>query len=387
MRSLPLNKMFRAAIALAMGLLASRPLAAAETTPPPSLGNIETALLAVIETYKAKPTDSDAPLQKFISALDLKLKVFQADATSKQASMGFSYNFGKEGAVNRVSLTDEKAEGRLMVAYGYTAEGNVAFDATRNPSDFLKSSTHVSWSKNYFLADNIDDTERSAAIRRAIALAAKDESEGALQDSPLWRQVQKEARNGLRDQLYLIAGGSAALESNQRFTQKNWAYGARVGIDFKAWRPDSHRALWNVVDYPFALLRSATGMEKDFRPDGTSFPTFLLRFDRIKPVDDKDRKAAGDENDFDRFSAEVAFKTPIAVIRGETAYFQVDYRRYQEIGASAAIKSKDLDHAEYVAFTLKMPKGLFVSYTTGKLPFDRESDQVYAAGWTYDLGK
>ena len=67
-------------------------------------------------------------------------------------------------------------------------------------------------------------------------------------------------------------------------------------------------------------------------------------------------------------------------------HFSSNYRWYKELKPDEIIKLNKLDRFSFLVAALESTNGLFVSYTTGRLPFDRITDQVYALGFRYDLG-
>lgn len=65
--------------------------------------------------------------------------------------------------------------------------------------------------------------------------------------------------------------------------------------------------------------------------------------------------------------------------------FEINYRYFREVSADAAIEAAGLDRYKYAAYKLSFANNLFVAYATGKLPFDRTSDQIVRVGFSYNL--
>ena len=65
--------------------------------------------------------------------------------------------------------------------------------------------------------------------------------------------------------------------------------------------------------------------------------------------------------------------------------FEINYRYFREVSAAAAIEAAGLDRYKYAAYKLSFANNLFVAYATGKLPFDRTSDQIVKIGFSYNL--
>ena len=68
--------------------------------------------------------------------------------------------------------------------------------------------------------------------------------------------------------------------------------------------------------------------------------------------------------------------------RGEQLYFSAGFRWFHELNASRAIKTAGLDHTDFLVLKLDLPYRFNLSYATGKLPLDTDSDQTYALGWS-----
>jgi len=113
----------------------------------------------------------------------------------------------------------------------------------------------------------------------------------------------------------------------------------------------------------------------------------LFGLDYVVPQDDTTReKLLGNLNAYSRLRFEIGFKTRVARIGKEVLHFSSDFRWYKEVKADQVIKDNKLDRSTFFVAAIESNSGLFVSYTTGKLPFDRRSDQVYSVGFKYNLG-
>ncbi len=184
---------------------------------------------------------------------------------------------------------------------------------------------------------------------------------------------------------YWEAGINAALESDQDFVEKNYTLGAQFGFNVSDGRPDSPWSRFNLVDHPAALLRLLTGYEESFTPRGNALPWILLGFEHVEPDGNDPRALAGDTSDYWRARAELAYRSPIAHFDGVEYYLGASWRGYYEVNASRAVKSADADHPDRFVLTLASAKGLFLSYSSGKLPFDDKDSDVFELGWKLNL--
>lgn len=112
-----------------------------------------------------------------------------------------------------------------------------------------------------------------------------------------------------------------------------------------------------------------------------------LKFGQVDPREDELRQAAlgtASLDTFYRWDAEFLYMVPISS-DGTVRDFEFNYRYFLENSAPAAIKAADLDTQRMATFRLGLKGGLFIAYSTGTLPFDRQSDRIYAIGFSYQL--
>ena len=313
----------------------------------------------------------------FLRDVNLKFKTFHVNGQDNSAGLGFSYSYSKDIMKHMYS---QKSVSNSGISFAIKAEGNVAFDRRINPRDFLDSKL----SFHFFHSHGGVVPERSDAAMATIYNEWEDEltlidDQAALDNSPIWIKFFSSVSERLTTQFYIDFALNGSLESNQDFSQKQYVYGAQVGLDLKAWNRNSTLANLNIFDWPFAVIRVLTGYDKDLSPRGSTIPTILVGLDGINPVDDSLRVMVEDDSVYPRFRTEVSFKTPIS----RSAYFVANLRYYKELGASPSVKSANVDKFLYFTSAVTLSNGLFVSYTTGKLPFDAENDQVYEIGFQY----
>lgn len=321
-------------------------------------------------------TDKGGTYQ-FIRDLNLKPKTFQTDSAG--ASLGFEYKYD-----NSWSKIKKSGAAIFIQDYNLLLNGNVAFKKNLNPNNFLESSFSYngafSWGGQPL---EIDD-------------ATSDKIE-ALEDTILARRKRKESYVDLykqvnsfitvSDQFYLGIKGKFAFETNQDFSTQQFAPGVIIGVGAKGWNNKEALRYFNLLDYPFALIRLLTGTDKEFNVYGATFPSFLFGLDYVVPNKDSVRKKLiGTQDPYSRMRFEIAFKTRVARIGKEVLNFSSNYRWYKEVNASTTIKNNNLAYSNFFVAAIESNTGFFVSYTTGKLPFDKKNDQVYALGFKYDLG-
>lgn len=317
----------------------------------------------------------------FLKDIDFKIKGFEAK--DGENTLGFSYNYNK---TNELTEYHYDAERNLTtgMSWKFSAKGNVAFDSRINPKDFLDTRISMSGFRDY---GGISKVATATTFQTFYDLDAEwPHLEGeALQENR--EQVKKLASSFLSTQIYIDYDINFGLESNQRFTQKQWTYGVKTALDIKSYGKESQLGAWNIFDYPFAFLRIMTGYDNstEFKTLGSTFPTFVIGIDQVDPVNNEARESAGETDEFNRLKGEIYFRTPIAQLKSQDIFVNIDYRYWMEIDPSEAIKASDIDEFDYITMSISSSNGVYISYSDGKLPFDLKSQQVYELGWKFHL--
>lgn len=296
--------------------------------------------------------------------------------------LGLQYQWNKDVLYDSLGTLGAGYSGFHLTA---KADGTATLDASRNPRDFLDSEVTVNtfgvWGgtipaeAGWFDKLNAlgDSLTKYTTVEALEASGAFDEFFGQV-----WGQ--------LTTQLYLTANVSGSVEADQRFDRTQTVFGGHLGIDVKAWNPDSGLAKLNVFDWPAATLRYLFGTDKRIRPLGSAIPTVVLGLDHVDPGDDPARVAIDETSPFYRFTAEVAYRSPLASMSGGALYLEGWLRHYSQMNPSAAVVGADLDSFTEATVSLVAPNGLYVAYSRGRLPFDEASSRVYQAGFRYNFG-
>lgn len=319
----------------------------------------------------------------FLKDIDFKLKAFEEEGVN--TGLGFTYDYSKTGEMERYDY-DPVKKVTTGTAWSFNARGNVAFDSDTNPQDFLDTRFAVTGFRDYggvstpaqvsdAYKQKLNDLDDAAIDLQGEALAANR------------RQVKQLMSQFLSTQVYFSYDLNAGLESNQDLSSRQWTYGGRLVLDAKGYGRDTALGKWNLLDYPFALLRifSGFGGTDSFEPLGYSFPTFMIGLDQVDPAENDVRKALGEDDTYQRFKAEIHFRTPIAASGNSIIFANLDWRYWSEIDASDAIEDAGIDDFDYLTFSITSSNGVFASYSDGRLPIDLEDSQVYEIGWKLHL--
>jgi hypothetical protein len=107
----------------------------------------------------------------------------------------------------------------------------------------------------------------------------------------------------------------------------------------------------------------------------------LISVGRVNPKDDAKRKSAeGKLDDFSRWNLELSYS--LNLNHKKLSSIDFNYRHYQEISPSGAIKAVGLDRNRLGLIRLNLEQDFFVQYSRGSLPFDQKSERAVKAGWT-----
>jgi len=154
----------------------------------------------------------------------------------------------------------------------------------------------------------------------------------------------------------------------------------------KSYADKNMLAQLNILDYPFALIRYITGTDRSLSPYGAALPVVTLGIDMVKPANDTVRRSfTGADKQFARFRFEVGFRTLLLNINNVPLHFNSAFRYFREINAAAAIKAAALNRSSFFTFSVTGADTYFVSFSYGKLPFDRTDNAIYEMGFKFNL--
>ncbi|MCF2518543.1 hypothetical protein [Dyadobacter sp. CY351] len=313
---------------------------------------------------------------RWLNGLNVDFKTFQ-NQDSTRTSLGLSYDFNLERA-----YINEKGSHRSGVSVSLATQGNVAIKKEVNPINFLLSKIALNFfhvGGGVFLTDESKSKSELAMIRQRLASLTTRE---AILVSSEWKQFNEIVK--LKNSWIVKGDLNGGLESNQDFSKVQKSIGVRLGGGVKSWNQKDLLSNLNVLDIPFALLRSLTGFEKGFVLHGSSLPVVLAGFDYVDPQKDATReKADPARKPFPRINFEISFRTVMAKAGSQILYFNSSFRYYKELNPNQTIKASNLDRFRYYAASITSSSGLFISYTSGQLPFDRKNEQVYQLGFNY----
>lgn len=346
-----------------------------------ALGSPET-LNRVVDTFLT--TDSG---WQFLKDVNFEFMTFQADDI-EQPGLGFSFDYQTQLKNHDLACETDGESCIRGLGLSFDMSGTFAFDKENNPQDLITAKLDFDYFQSTGGRARVD-ADRVLELEEAfVSASTPEEGEAAV------LAIEGLVRPSLTKQFYYSVGGDVSFESNQQFTTKQTLYGVHLALDFKDWAGTSAWTTFNFLDYPFAALRALTGYDcvtradgnRDcFQPSGTSWPTLLFRSSRVKPDDDDPRSLAGDSSEFTRMDFEASFRTPVARLADDELYITVNYRFYAENDPSPLVEAAELDQFEYYTVTIGGNRGMYLSYSDGKLPLAFADDQVVELGFRTHL--
>jgi len=322
-------------------------------------------LLAVCGAVHAQGTPAPKPEPVIPDGLQIEPKYFEPTSGDRPGGLGFGYSISY--SIPALSAKKGPAKPQIesefsTVGVDFQARGNVALNQDINPSDFLKTGFDFSY-------------QSSRVFRGEVA------PDCDLTNPDTVEQCAAAVMSGMR----IDAAFTASLESDQKFDKQAKAYGGKVAMAYVP-APRSAWNTWNPLDWPFRLTRAVTGYDSAPRAEPNAFPRFLLALERVSPDKDPEREAVlGRKEDYNRLNLEMALSAPAARFQKATVTFEWSWRYFQELSADESIKAAHLDHFRYSALSLRLDAGWRLTYATGRLPLDSQSDKVWELGYQVKL--
>jgi hypothetical protein len=156
---------------------------------------------------------------------------------------------------------------------------------------------------------------------------------------------------------YLNYGADLGYETDQRFEAMNQTFGGFLFVAYEDMRIDTFMGFNNIK------------------------PSLRIAVETVDPNMQTPRVIAGDNSSYTRLSAEFSLIVPLQKLAGIPYYLTFNYQVYGEVGASDMVKTADLDYYQLKTYSLNTPTGIFVSYSSGRLPFGLENESTVELGF------
>lgn len=300
--------------------------------------------------------------EKFSERLKfLDLSYVKPDEDGKNSGWNAKYNlkYGTTGGSGfgyrsgRAVLESFAAELDINGSYSY---GDAA-----NTDDLSK----VNFSLAYLTGDvgKVNPVSKPDSIDYQNCVAAIDVAAPDFKDKNIdcWKDHRIDKLDIDKSTSYMMSFDvHLSVEGNQNYSNANTAYGVQG-------------------------LISASG-----------YPSVRLDIERVDASDNEFRREFTRDDEFDRVSAEIGYGYVFRASDDRPISLYLSYRHFHEISAPDEIKDDDLDSFGYAAISLRFPAALFglvekedfnlfIRYTEGQLPFDREDDEAIEFGFTTNI--
>jgi hypothetical protein len=156
----------------------------------------------------------------------------------------------------------------------------------------------------------------------------------------------------------LDLGGFVGLEGDQDYENRNTLYGVELGGHYS------------------------------FTEDASTYATFFLDYGQVDASGDEERMALTGDDSYDRFSGELQLSyglQKLGTAMTSIISLQLNYRYYQEVDAPDIIRDNDWDRYALATFLLRFHKGLYLAYSSGTLPFDKQNDKIFSIGFSQNI--
>lgn len=315
-----------------------------------SAGEIKVAIEKIVKDYFTDAENLNATIiespyvLKYLHSVPLSLEFKQLDVEDADNILGLSYDFNYE-----LKNTQLNAQDRSSLSYRVTLNSNglITQDSEENPFNFINSTLSISGTRSAYSEKQSE--ERIEAVRKLIQ---------DIDNMDRRRQLFDILSDQFTNPWFYKFGAEIGLESDQSFDAKQSKASAFV----------------------FAHYDDLTG--KTILGDLGIVPSVRLSIDYVNPNDETPRAVAGDNTSFYRVSGEASLWLPLNF---NQMAFTYTYRTYQEFGASDIVKTSSLDRSHLRTYTISGPYGLFVSYSSGRLPFGIEDENAVKLGWQWNF--
>ncbi len=264
---------------------------------------------------------------------------------------------------------------------GLEARGLLAPAADSNPEDFNEAVAHAS----FFYARG--GAANPAVMRAHVAgfadSAAAYKPQDAYLNSPEYLSYMATLWDSLSTQFYFTAGPETRYETNQGADKAQLAYGVRIGMDLKAWKPHSRLARANIFDWPTALIRLATGTDASWKPSGAAIPTVSVLVHNVIPGANAVRDSVFNLDPFSRIALEMRYRTKLTSVAQGPVWLAVEYRQHLELNADQTVVDAGLHRHSRVHLQVETPGGLTLSWAKGNLPLTETGSDRFGLGFQF----
>lgn len=286
---------------------------------------------------------------------------------------------------------------KYNLKYGTSSASGFSADADRFELDAYSAELDISGSYSFGDATNTDDL---STVNFSLSYLNVDLG-------PLTKlsEAQNEALQMCRSRIFdpkigdftstdafIIAADKAEAQINDCYERFDKRPSISKPANPRSYSFDIHGLVEGNQDY--SSRNVAYGIQGLYSAEG--YPSFRFDLERVDASENEARAEITSDDEYDRVSGEIGYRYKFAEGDGYPFWLHLSYRVFHEVSAPREIKREDLDTFEYIALSVHFPAAkfglvdskalnLFVRYTDGQLPFDRESDQAVELGFTTNI--
>ena len=328
-----------------------------------TIGSVATGILdreALKRNIKAElsnPVFLNAAVSKATAgAIPIGLEFKMLDSQDSESVLGLAYSVDYNLSEIDIEPTVNWFRDLSLDFSGY---GTITGNAKENPRNFLDTKFVLagSYATRIPPQDLTFQTELTNFVLVAESTCTDTPSDTCIDARNAGNALLDSTTEFLRSFQYYKFGIDAGYESDQSFEVTQKKISAFFFGQYESWGNSSFLGALNIS------------------------PSIRLAVDTIDPDQQTPRALAGDDSRFERFSGELSLWMPIRGVAELPMALTFNYRHYREVGASEMVKAANLESYNLRTFSLTGTNGLFVSYSSGRLPFDQQSDDVLSLGW------
>ena len=310
---------------------------------------LEENLKAVIlqPDYLNKNLLESAFVASKIEGSPLTLEFAQLDRKDADNVLGLKYSLDysiKKGYIDSSGDWDKRWGFKLL------SSGTITQNSEENPRNFIdlkvtafgSISTEIPTQGEAFFA-------RAMILTNAVNInkqAAIDELDAMFEN----------ALSPLGGYQWYTFGVDLGLEADQEFKAKQKKISGFVYGQYESWTKSSFIGAMGIV------------------------PSIRIGVDSIDPNKETPRALAGDNSSYYRISGEASLWVPLGRFNDQPLVLTFNYRTYDELSPSDITKNAKFDNYRLRTYALRGPYGLYVSYSSGQLPMNFQSEQLIELG-------
>jgi hypothetical protein len=285
--------------------------------------------------------------------LALKFKMIDRENDDSVVGLDFAYSHNFEKTKLNSNGSRESNFG-----FDFNINGTVTQKAEENPRNFIVAKISARYSDDPVFAISPAARSSEPLLKEATISYCLDDKHV---DSDLCDQMDQDVYRNLFGALGGISffdfGLDIGYETNQSFDAKNRTIGGFAYYSYENHNPSSFIGAFNIK------------------------PAILINIESVSPSDETPRAMAGDDSSFERISYEFSLNMPLDEFFNVPYTFTYNFRGYEEVSPSDLVEAANLDKYRLRTYSLITPVGLIASYSSGRLPFGLEDENIVSLGF------